>query len=124
MDASDGWCVGQVHLRARIHGETSLEVIGRRVHVPAAVLEPAFHTGCGGRLPRPGTADHLRLTEEQASARSTGSSRHGDAWLAQELADWGAVDDELLRQSSGRPLATQFVDEDPQLQAPVGAGAG
>ena len=114
LDASDGWCVGQVHLRARIHGETSLEVIGRRVHVPAAVLEPAFKRAVAdGYLI--GDLDHLRLTDagQREIEWIVAAMR---AWIAEELADWGAVDDEHLRQALDA-MATQFVDEDPELGA-------
>jgi hypothetical protein len=44
------------------------------------------------------------------------------AWLASELSDWGAGDDELLTQAL-TTLATRFIDEDPQLLAPVDTGA-
>ncbi len=42
------------------------------------------------------------------------------AWLAEELADWGA-DDALLSEALG-DLATRFVEESPELTpGPIGA---
>jgi hypothetical protein len=40
------------------------------------------------------------------------------AWLAVELADWGADDPELSRALG--ELATQFVNQDPQHVGPMG----
>jgi hypothetical protein len=42
LDVPDGWCVAQVHLRARSKAGTSLADIGEFVRVPAPVLRPAF----------------------------------------------------------------------------------
>ena len=110
LGVADGWCVGQVHLRARVRGSADLDVIGRRVKVPVAVLEPAFRA----------TREHGYLTGGDAELRVTDSGRHEldklaaamRAQLAAELADWGAADDERLTQALDS-MANQFVDEDP-----------
>lgn len=42
------------------------------------------------------------------------------AWLATELADWGARDDELLGQAMSN-MARQYVDQNPELGRSVTA---
>jgi EmrB/QacA subfamily drug resistance transporter len=42
LDIADGWCVAQVHLRARAGAGTALDDIAGFVRVPAPVLRPAF----------------------------------------------------------------------------------
>ena len=112
LDVPDGWCVAQVHVRARLGGDTSLEAISRRFRVPAPVLRPAFHTARDdGYLT--GSDDELRLTEsgKREIEKLVTATR---AWLASELADWGAADDDLLTQAL-HTMARKFVDEDPEL---------
>lgn len=123
LDIADGWCVGQVHLRARVRGNANLEAIGRRVHVPAPVLQPAFQTARQhGYLT--GDDSELYLTEvgQREIDKLVGAIRR---WLAEELTDWGAGDDELLTRALDN-MANQFIDEDPELlpagEVPVAIG--
>jgi EmrB/QacA subfamily drug resistance transporter len=112
MDVADGWCVAQVHIRLRVGADTSLESIGRRVRVPAAVLRPAFDTArANGYLT--GGDERLLLTDAGAHEidKLITAIR---AWLATELTDWGADDDEVLSRAL-LDMAKQFVDEDPEL---------
>ena len=112
LGVADGWCVGQVHLRARVLGSANLETISRRVRVPAAVLEPAFQAS-RDRGYLSGDDSHLELTEAGRVEvdKLSGATRD---WLARELSDWGAADDELLNRAL-TSMANQFVDEDPDL---------
>ena len=112
LGVADGWCVGQVHLRARVLGSANLETISRRVRVPAAVLEPAFQAS-RDRGYLSGGDSHLELTEAGRVEvdKLSGATRD---WLARELSDWGAADDELLNRAL-TSMANQFVDEDPDL---------
>ena len=109
LDAADGWCVGQVHLREHVRADTSLEAISRRARMPAAVLLPAFDAARRhGYLT--GDDDHLALTD--AGQREIAKVAAGvRAWLAEELADWGARDDELLSEALSK-LAVELVDEE------------
>jgi EmrB/QacA subfamily drug resistance transporter len=112
LGVADGWCVGQVHLRARVLGSADLEAISRRVRVPAAVLQPAFQASRDhGYLA--GDDGHLELTEagRVEIEKLSGATRD---WLARELSDWGAADDELLRRAL-ETMANRFVDEDPDV---------
>ena len=80
--------------------------------MPAPVLRPAFHTARDdGYLT--GSDDELRLTEsgKREIEKLVTATR---AWLASELADWGAADDDLLTQAL-HTMARKFVDEDPEL---------
>ena len=116
LDVADGWCVAQVHIRSRVGADTSLTAIGRRVRVPAAVLSPAFAAARhDGYLT--GDDDNLALTEagSREIEKFVVATR---AWLADELSDWGAQDDELLAEALGT-MARQFVDEDPELLPPA-----
>ena len=107
--ASDGWAVGQVYLRCRLGRTTSVEEIARRYHLPPEVLEPAFgHAAGKGYLSR---ADG-RLALTSAGEVEVDKLIHAlRAWLAAELADWGAADPELDRALA--ELATEFVNQDP-----------
>ena len=123
LDIADGWCVGQVHLRARVRGSANLEAISRRVHVPAPVLHPAFEAARKhGYLT--GDDGQLELTEvgQGEIDKLVGATRR---WLADELTDWGAGDDELLTRALDN-MANQFIDQDPQLlpapEVPVAIG--
>lgn len=123
LDIADGWCVGQVHLRARVRGSANLEAIGRRVHVPAPVLQPAFQTARQHGYVT-GDDSELYLTEvgQREIDKLVGAIRR---WLAEELTDWGAGDDELLTRALDN-MANQFIDEDPELlpagEVPVAIG--
>jgi MFS family permease len=123
LDIADGWCVGQVHLRTRVRGSANLEAIGRRVHVPAPVLQPAFQTARQHGYLTGGDSE-LYLTEvgQREIDKLVGAIRR---WLAEELTDWGAGDDELLTRALDN-MANQFIDEDPELlpagEVPVAIG--
>lgn len=112
---ADGWCVGQVHIRERVGADTSIQAIGRRVRVPAQVLKPAFDTTrTDGYLS--GDDDHLHVTD--AGEHEIGklvTAAHD--WLAAELADWGAQDDELLTRALD-DMARQVIDQDTELGQP------
>jgi hypothetical protein len=117
---ADGWCVGQVHIRERIGADTSLRAIGRRVRVSAPVLKPAFDTTRNdGYLG--GDDDRLQVTEAgEREIQKLITATHD--WLASELADWGAQDDELLTRAL-HDMATQVIDQDPELSRPRPATA-
>ena len=71
--------------------------------------EPAFHAARdNGYLT--GEDDRLELTEQghEEIHKVIAGTR---AWLASELSDWGAADDELLSEAL-TAMATRFVDED------------
>jgi uncharacterized membrane protein len=115
--ASDGWTVGQVYLRARLGRTTSVEEVARLYHLPAAVLEPAFAGAVGhGYLTQEDGRVTITPAGEQEVAKLVQALR---AWLAGELADWGADDPELDRALGD--LATDFVNQDPQrVPGPLG----
>jgi len=111
FDSADGWAVGQVYLRSRLGRTASIEEISRRYHLPPAVLEPAFANAAEhGYLQ--GHEGQLRLTDvgEVEMRKLIAALR---AWLANELADWGADDEELA--TALGDLATRFVEQDPEL---------
>ena len=118
MGPADGWAVGQVYLRARLDRPATIEEISRRYQLPAAVLEPAF-ADATRRGYLAATDDGLHLTQrgqDEISQIITAMR----AWLAEELADWGA-DDAQLAAALG-DLATRFVEESPEL-TPTPSGA-
>jgi hypothetical protein len=110
LEVSDGWCVGQVHLRERLGADSSLAAISRWVRVPAEVLHPAFQAARdNGYLT--GDDAHLALTDagHREIAAFVAAIRQ---WLATELADWGADDSVALDQALEQ-MARRFVDEAP-----------
>ncbi len=116
LDTANGWCVGQVHVRERLDRDTSLTGIAQHVHVPGPVLWPAFAATR--------EAGYLTGTEEQLTVTPLGRAELEKlvatvrAWLAAELADWGAADDTKLT-TALTALARHLVDDDPQTYAPV-----
>ena len=120
LDVADGWCVGQVHIRERVGADTSLETVSRRVRVPAQVLKPAFDTARNdGYLS--GDDDRLQVTEAgEREIQKLVAATH--VWLAGELADRGAKDDELLTRAL-HDTAKQFIDQDPELTGTRAAAA-
>ena len=80
LDVSDGWCVGQVHLRTRLGADASLAAISRRVRVPAEVLDPAFQRGPRQRLPdrrrRASALTEAGRREIEASSRRSAVAGH------------------------------------------------
>jgi hypothetical protein len=111
LDTANGWCVGQVHVRERLDRDTSLAAIAQRVRVPGPVLWPAFAaTRKAGYLT--GTEERLIVTPlGRAELEKLLAAVH--AWLAAELADWGAADDTQLA-TALTALARRLVDDDPQ----------
>jgi hypothetical protein len=87
------------------------------------VLHPAFEAARNhGYLT--GDDGQLELTEvgQREIDKLVGATRR---WLADELTDWGAGDDELLTRALDN-MANQFIDQDPQLlpasEVPVAIG--
>jgi hypothetical protein len=79
------------------------------------VLRPAFdHARTGGYLT--GDDDHLRLTAT-GQREIDGLIAAMQAWLTGELQDWGAEDDQLLREAMAN-IAKEIVDQDP-FRAPT-----
>ena len=111
LNTADGWCVSQVHVRERLHSDTSLTAIAQRVRVPGPVLWPAFAATR--------EAGYLTGTEERLTVTPSGRTELEKlvatvrAWLAAELADWGAADDAQLH-TALTALARRLVDDDPQ----------
>jgi len=109
LDAANAWCVGQVHERDRFGGDTALSAIAGRRRMPAEVLLPAFENArAAGYLT--GANDHLQLTDRghvEMDKLITSMRR----WLATELADWGAADDEQLNAALAE-LAKRMLTED------------
>ena len=97
--SSDGWCVGQVHIRLQ----------GRRRHQPATrspagsasrprCCAPAFEIARRRRLPgrRRGRSCCSPTRASEEIDKLVAEMR---AWLADELSDWGAGDDALLSEA-------------------------
>jgi EmrB/QacA subfamily drug resistance transporter len=111
LNTADGWCVSQVHVRERLDRDTSLTAIAQRVRVPGPVLWPAFAATR--------EAGYLTGTEERLTVTPLGRTELEklvaavQAWLAAELADWGAADDVQLH-TALTGLARRLVDDDPQ----------
>ncbi len=113
LNVSDGWCIGAVHIRARFERDTSLQAIAAYHRIPAAVLAPAFAAArVDGYLI--GDDDHLSLTPaaQYEIDLFTAAMR---SWLADELRDWGAGDEEL--NVALDEIARRIVDDEPQLGA-------
>jgi EmrB/QacA subfamily drug resistance transporter len=108
FDTSDGWTVGQVYLRSRLGRPTSLVEVGTFYHVPADVLAPAFDKAVAhGYLAK----DDGQLSITAAGDVEIGKLVHAvRGWLASELADWGADDEQFERALD--QLATTFVEQE------------
>jgi EmrB/QacA subfamily drug resistance transporter len=110
LDVGNGWCVGAVYLRTRLGRDASVSAIAARYRLPGPVLRPAFDQArAAGYLT--GDDDHLRLTAT-GQREIDGLIAAMQAWLTGELQDWGAEDDQLLREAMGN-IARQIVDQDP-----------
>ena len=86
-------------------------------HLPPEVLAPAFEAAA--------TNGYLTRQDGQLAVTEAGALEVSKlvtalkAWLADELADWGADDPELSRALGD--LASQFVNQDPQqVPGPLG----
>jgi EmrB/QacA subfamily drug resistance transporter len=111
FDASDAWVVGQFYLRSRLGRDVGIEEISHRYHLPAAVLEPACQNAVihGYLHPHDGKFG-LTPAGEQEMRKVVTAMR---TWLADELADWEA-DDQQLDTALG-DLATKYVEQEPDL---------
>lgn len=109
LDVANAWCVSEVHVRDRFGGDTAVSAIAGRRRIPAEVLLPAFgNARASGYLT--GTDDHLQLTDlghVEMDKLITSLRR----WLAAELADWGADDDDQLSAALAE-LAKGMITED------------
>ena len=121
FDASDAWVVGQFYLRTRLGRDVGIEEISRRYHLPAAVLEPACQNAV--------LHGYLHAQDGQFRLTPAGEAEMGKVviamrtWLADELADWEADDQELA--AALGDLATKFVEQEPDLsREPVAALVG
>ena len=120
LGSSDAWCVYQVHLRERMDAPASLEAISARFHIPASVLQPAFDRArLNGYLA--GMDEQLTVTAagDQEIAKVITAARQ---WLVDELADWGARDDELFAKAVAT-AARSWVDEDEEQPEELVAAA-
>jgi hypothetical protein len=79
---------------------------------PAPVLHPAFDAARQHGYLTDGDGQ-LELTEvgQREIDKLVGATHR---WLADELTDWGAADDELVTRALDN-MANQFIDQDPQL---------
>ena len=121
FDASDAWVVGQFYLRSRLGRDVGIEEISHRYHLPAAVLEPACQNAVihGYLHPHDGQFG-LTPAGEQEMGKVVTAMR---TWLADELADWEA-DDQQLDTALG-DLATKYVEQEPDLiREPIAALVG
>jgi EmrB/QacA subfamily drug resistance transporter len=118
FDRATGWIVGQVYLRARTGRTASIEEIGRHHLVPGEVLKPAFDTAAE-RGYIEGPHDRLRLTPA-AEIEVNKVVDAVDAWLAEELADWGATDEGLRDALDDFALrfVTQEFEPEPRMLVP------
>ena len=121
FDASDAWVVGQFYLRTRLGRDVGIEEISRRYHLPAAVLEPACQNAVlHGYLHAQDGQFGLTPAGEAEMRKVVTAMR---TWLADELADWEADDQELA--AALGDLATKFVEQEPDLsREPVAALVG
>ena len=102
--------MGAVYLRARLGRDAGVAEIAHRYRLPEAVLRPAFDQArAAGYLA--GDDGHLRLTGT-GQREIDGLIAAMQAWLSAELRDWGAEDDQLLREAMGN-IARQIVEQDP-----------
>ena len=111
LDSASAWCAMQVQFRVRLGADASLAAIAGRVRVPPAVLAPAFDQAIAGGF-LAGDASSYALTERgQAELRLLAEEVR--SWLAQELSDWGA-DDEQLRTALAA-MARRIVEDEPDM---------
>jgi EmrB/QacA subfamily drug resistance transporter len=120
---ADQWAVGQVYLRSRLGRPATVEEISVRYRLPAEVLAPAFKDATRhGYLHADGGGLELTELGQQEIAMFVTAMR---AWLAEELADWGADDAKLSEALDD--LATRFIEQTgepvPELARPVAASA-
>jgi len=108
---ADGWAVGQVYLRTRLGRPATIDEISRPYHLPPAVIEPAIEQAVRhGYLRMHADALHLTTLGQDEIGKYIVAMR---AWLAAELADWGADEGQLANALGD--LATRFVEQTPEL---------
>jgi hypothetical protein len=109
LDEADGWCVAQVHLRARHEMPTTLQAIGHAVRVPGAVLLPAFRAAAAHGYLTAGT-DGWSVTPAAATEFGKFSSAFR-AWLGPRLPAPGADDADALSAALSR-LTGRLLEEE------------
>ena len=108
---ADGWAVGQVYLRTRLGRPATIDEISRPYRLPPAVIEPAMGQAVRlGYLRMEADALHLTPLGQDEIDKYIVAMR---AWLAAELADWGADEGQLANALGD--LATRFVEQTPEL---------
>jgi MFS family permease len=108
---ADGWAVRQVYLRTRLGRPATIDEISRPYHLPPAVIEPAIEQAVRhGYLRMDADALHLTTLGQDEVGKYVVAMR---AWLAAELADWGADEGQLANALGD--LATRFVEQTPEL---------
>jgi hypothetical protein len=129
LNAANGWCVAQVHLRQR-HGQpTAMDAIARFAMVPSGVLLPAFENAhSAGYLAGDPTSWGLTPQGEREWDKFTAGLKE---WLTSHLEAKGADDARQLDAALGR-LTGRFLDEEtvarvgvqvPELSAAPADGA-
>ena len=112
LDLAEAWCVNQVHVHLQVTGRATLTDIAEHVHVPGAVLWPAFaRTISAGYLRSDGERLWLTPAGDRESQKVTESFL---AWLSARLSGWAADGSpshtELMTALTG--LASRFLVED------------
>ena len=118
---ADGWAVGQVYLRARLDRprRPSRRSAGATSCLPPSSSPPSQTPTSHGYLQRTTGSSSLTHAGEQEIGKVITAMR---AWLAEELADWGA--DDPARHGPRRPR-DQFVEQEPDLsREPIAALVG
>lgn len=116
LAVADAWCLAQVHVRAENDVRPTLRSIARQVRVPQEVLAPAFATALQrGYLVEDGAELHLTESGREEIGHLVAARR---AWLARELADWGAEDDALLTQALDDLARRMLEDDSEAIPAP------
>lgn len=106
------WALGEVYLRTRIQGETTLDAIARAHRVPMEVLEPAF-----SEVARAGYVETVDGRLALTAAGQVELDRLRDAWrrwLDTRLEDWTVTDpeDRALLDRALERIATRLLDEE------------
>lgn len=116
LAVADAWCLAQVYVRAENDVRPTLRSIARQVRVPQEVLAPAFATALQrGYLVEDGAELHLTESGREEIGHLVAARR---AWLARELADWGAEDDALLTQALDDLARRMLEDDSEAIPAP------
>ncbi|HEY1571114.1 MAG TPA: MDR family MFS transporter [Pseudonocardiaceae bacterium] len=120
LDEAQAWCVVKVWAARRHDQPATVAAIAERVHVPAAVLRPAFEQAItDGYLAEDDTG--LRLTDQGEQEFGTLSAAWQE-WVAERLADWNPEVEMDLPAAMAR-LARRLFAEQLTTQTAVPAGA-